>query len=250
MKRQPTKEFYEMFQEIYNHFNKKLFDSTLPNCLISIQRKNGTMGYFSQHRFIHTDGSKTHEIAMNPTYFAKQNIIEIFQTLVHEMCHLWQFEHGVPSQKSYHNKEWSRKMEKIGLMPSSTGEKGGKKTGQNMSDYPIIGGDFEKESKKLLENKLFVQWFDRYSIGDKIFDLQNNLAESTEQMAQGMTNINTNGIELIPINSLDSHTIPVKQVAKNKSKTKYICACKNALWGKPKLYFTCDDCGERYKCEE
>jgi len=33
-------------------------------------------------------------------------------------------------------------MESIGLMPSDTGEPGGKRTGQRMSDYPIEGGAF------------------------------------------------------------------------------------------------------------
>jgi hypothetical protein len=59
------------------------------------------------------------------------------------MAHQWQFEFGTPSRAGYHNEEWSKKMQSIGLMPSHNGKPGGKKTGQNMSDYVISGSFFE-----------------------------------------------------------------------------------------------------------
>jgi len=40
--------------------------------------------------------------------------------------------------------KWARKMEGIGLMPSSTGKPGGKKSGGKVGDYVIAGGCFEK----------------------------------------------------------------------------------------------------------
>lgn len=139
MQRIPTAEFYEELQKIYQFFNVELFNNELPNCLITVQRKKRVMGYFSPNRWVDDKENKIHELALNPSYFASCNFIEVFQTIVHEMCHLWQFECGKPSRRTYHNKEWADKMESIGLIPSSTGKVGGKKTGQSMNDYPEKG---------------------------------------------------------------------------------------------------------------
>ena len=56
--------------------------------------------------------------------------------LAHEMLHLWQHENGMLSRNDYHNAEYAKKSEEIGLVPSSTGQPGGKRTGQKMSHYP------------------------------------------------------------------------------------------------------------------
>ena len=56
-------------------------------------------------------------------------------------------------------------MESIGLMPSSTGEPGGKRTGDRMSDYPIPGGRFEKVAEILLATAFQIPWVDRYIPG-------------------------------------------------------------------------------------
>jgi hypothetical protein len=55
-------------------------------------------------------------------------------------------------------------MEEIGLMPSSTGAPGGKKTGQKMSDYIIPGGVFIEAFKRLQEKKL------KYATNPILFD--------------------------------------------------------------------------------
>lgn len=71
------------------------------------------------------------------------------------MCHQWQFYFGTPSRKGYHNWEWATKMIEIGLQPSSTGEPGGRQTGQSMSDYIISGGKFDIVAGAfILKNKL------------------------------------------------------------------------------------------------
>lgn len=138
----PTQQTYEELQVTYDHFNEALFDGSLPPCLITLQRKKKTYGYFSAERFVHANGTRTDEIAMNPAYFAVYPPEEIMQTLVHEMAHLWQYHFGKPGRRGYHNKEWADKMESIGLMPSSTGKPGGARTGDSMADYAIEGGQF------------------------------------------------------------------------------------------------------------
>lgn len=83
------------------------------------------------------------------------------QTLVHEMAHQWQCHFGKCSRGGYHNRQWASKMENIGLMPSDTGGPGGKRTGPSMSDYPIEGGRFEQEWKKLRKKGFEVHWESR-----------------------------------------------------------------------------------------
>lgn len=88
-------------------------------------------------------------------------MLEILQTMAHEMCHLWQEHFGKSSRRTYHNQEWGNKMISFGLMPSNTGKERGKKTGQQMSDYPITDGIFLEVAKNLIENSLFKKlWFD------------------------------------------------------------------------------------------
>jgi predicted SprT family Zn-dependent metalloprotease len=65
-------------------------------------------------------------------------------TIVHEMVHHWQHHLGKPSRSTPHNTEWANKMEAIGLMPSSTGQPGGKRTGHRVADYILPGGAFIK----------------------------------------------------------------------------------------------------------
>ena len=49
------------------------------------------------------------------------------------MVHLWQHHFGERPRKAYHDKQWAAKMREIGLIPTATGELGGKETGQKMS---------------------------------------------------------------------------------------------------------------------
>jgi hypothetical protein len=65
-------------------------------------------------------------------------------TLVHEMAHQWEQDHGTPPRKGYHDTQWARKMWEIGLIPSDTGQPGGKETGQKMDHYIDPAGKFMK----------------------------------------------------------------------------------------------------------
>ena len=138
----PTRTMYRYVEDAFDHFNRELFDGTLPKPLITFQRDKSCVGMFMYRRWQNREEKYTHEIALNPLYFVTHNPLELQQTIVHEMCHLWQYEFGTPSRRNYHNREWAQKMESIGLMPSDTGAPGGKTTGQHMSDYPLPGGRF------------------------------------------------------------------------------------------------------------
>jgi predicted SprT family Zn-dependent metalloprotease len=162
----PTEETYSELQSAYDYFNKTLFDSTLPPCLITLQRKGRSYGYFSPNRFKHRNEDKiTDEIAINPDYTNKVDITELLSTLVHEMVHLQQEHFGSPSRKGYHNKEWAKMMATIGLIPSDTGKPGGNKTGQAMSHYIEPNGLFENFCCQLVKQGVNLSWGD--SFGEK-----------------------------------------------------------------------------------
>jgi len=110
--RQITRDEYAGFDGAYEWFNKQLFDSQLPSCLITLQRKAHSHGYFANDRFGHrTDAEdRTDELALNPDTFVGRSDKDILSTLVHEMCHGWQQHFGKPSRTGYHNRQWAAKM--------------------------------------------------------------------------------------------------------------------------------------------
>ncbi|PSU44777.1 sprT domain-containing protein [Photobacterium frigidiphilum] len=234
----PTIESYKEFQCAFDFFNKKLFGNELPDCLITLQRQKKTFGYFSAQRFTSFNGEKTDEIAMNPTYFSTCSIVEVMQTLAHEMVHLWQYHYGKPGRGRYHNKEWAQKMEGIGLMPSSTGEEGGNKTGERISDYIIDGGQFDKACKKLLDTKFILSWAD--SFPDRKTLLENFDGETDEELQAYLDDIGTG--------------LTVDDIAENKNKStrvKYTCVeCLSHVWGKPELNILCGDCDIEFITED
>jgi SprT-like family len=134
---------YSGLQAAYDHFNAVLFDGALVDVFITYQRHAHSRGHFSADRFAgRTAVGGKHELALNPDAFVGRSDEEITSTLVHEMVHVWQQQHGKAAARGYHNKQWAAKMKEIGLQPSNTGAVGGKETGQQMSHYIIRGGRF------------------------------------------------------------------------------------------------------------
>lgn len=221
----PTPTQYGRLQRAFDTFNARLFAGELPPCLITLQRQKKVMGYFSHQRFVSADGTATDEIAMNPEFFGKERVIEVLQTLAHEMCHLWQNHFGNPGRGRYHNDEWANKMEAIGLMPSSTGRPGGKRTGDRMADYPIEGGRFLEVAKDLLGEAFDIPWADRFSIAAPAL-----LEDDEDTTSEGGA-----GDEDAPA---------------PRRKLKYSHECNEGricnVWGRPRLLLVCGDCGRGY----
>lgn len=135
---------YGTLQDAYDHFNAALFEGSLPQVLITLQRHRRARGYFSPKRFQRRDKAREHihEVALNPDSFTARSDEEILSTLAHEMAHVWQQEHGHPGRGRYHNREWAAKMHAIGLMPSTTGQPGGAVTGECVSHYILEDGPY------------------------------------------------------------------------------------------------------------
>lgn len=213
---------YTGIERAYAFFNERLFAGELPDLLITYQRKAGSCGYYSPGRFERRDGSgRVPELALNPAVFRVQTDIEILQTLGHEMAHHWQWSFGKPTRGGYHNKEWAGVMEAIGLMPSDTGQPGGRKLGSRMSDYVMSGGLFDQVSRELLATGF------RFNF------------QSVECL------------ELVPVQvegeEGDDDGEPTPKPKKpRESKLKYSCPCGQNVWGKPDLKLLCGKCDKEF----
>ena len=133
-----------------------------------MQRHKGAYGYFSGARFASTDNPQevTDEIALNPAHFASRPTAATLSTLAHEMAHLWQHHFGTPSRTGYHNKEWAAKMREIGLIPTDTGQPGGKDTGQKVTHMIEQGGRFEQACTAYLATGTAFLYHDRAGEGE------------------------------------------------------------------------------------
>lgn len=151
----------EILDKAFDLFNKHLFKSSLKKCVILVHRHRGAHGYYHHEAFQDKKkGTPVHEIALTPETMARSTK-DVLSTLVHEQCHLWQFTEGkdLPKNRASHNLEWVKKMTKLGLIPSSTGLPGGKKTGTRVSHYIEEGGKFEQIYEEFwLPLKLDFQW--------------------------------------------------------------------------------------------
>lgn len=255
MSKKPTEEAYAELQTAYDYYNQYLFDNQLPQCLITFQRKTKTMGYFSSKRFVSPKtGEMIDEIAINPEYLPSYPLIEVMQTLVHEMCHMWQFHFGTPSRRTYHNAEWAGKMESIGLMPSSTGTVGGAKVGQKIADYPIPNGRFQRYTLELFKSGFVISWFDRFPAAvAPAHDLSAVIEQWRETLAQASQGANETDIEVTesllsmalvaPVSAPEAGNLAIAVPAKAKTRHKWACPeCGDSFMGKPSLNMICGNC--------
>ncbi|RYY75442.1 MAG: zinc metalloprotease [Gammaproteobacteria bacterium] len=164
MSEKPTSASYDALLEAYDYFNRSLFGGQLPPVLLTYHRQRKVMGYASIGRWVNNKREYVDELAVNPEYFAKYPLMEICQTLCHEMVHIWQAHHGTPSRRGYHNAQWAQKMTLIGLMPSATGKPGGAKLGEWLMDYVLLDGAFHKACRQFLNQGFSLPWVDRYPI--------------------------------------------------------------------------------------
>lgn len=240
----PTHEAYTELQAAFDHFNRHLFGGVLQHPLITFQRERRTYGYCSRQRFVsRTNGAMVDEIAMNPAYFAVRSIRETLSTLVHEMVHQWQFHHGNPGRRTYHNTEWANKMESVGLMPSNTGKPGGQRTGEQMTHYIIDGGLFDVQCQALLTDAFTLSWLDRYPPERPSLPrvqprprIEVGTGIEEEDCEDGAA-LDDDGT---PIELPSGVVLPPLEPVNKSNRVKYYCdECKAQAWGKPGLSLLC-----------
>lgn len=266
----PTIESYLPFQNAYDFFNERLFESELPACLITFQRQKRIMGYVSLERWVNSEREYTHELAINPEYFANFPLIEICQTLCHEMVHIWQSHFGNPGRHGYHNMEWAKKMISIGLMPSSTGEPGGEIIGQPMMDYIVEDGRFKLAFDELIASGFQLTWIDRYPVirdvkKTFVYTRDGSPADSNTLLPNSpildSMNQDTAAIHSVPYSIAELEAafnetyfsqslqprplISTTRPRHSSNKHKYRCPkCHMQLWGKRDLLVICGECHE------
>lgn len=262
----PTLDMYKFVQNAFDYFNEHLFDGSLKECLITLQREKNVMGYFSPNRWQGQEGM-VHELALNPAFFATHGPLEFFQTLVHEMCHMYQQDFGVPSARTYHNKEWADKMESMGLMPSSTGRPGGKRTGQSMSDYPIEGGKFYQVCLNFAQQGFQLPYLDRRvqikstqirlsSEGSKLPSMTSIInskpvvkvtMDEREREVEVIVSLSTPLSEQFHIDQAELLQVSAESAA-SKKKTAFQCPkCFDKAWGKATLQLICGKCETKFE---
>jgi hypothetical protein len=137
-------------ENLFTFYNQELFSNKLPDIIFVMSRDKKMSGEFSSDQWKDQAGKTIHEITINPDYFDAYNI-DFHQTLVHEMCHLYQYEFGTPGKSGYHNLEFSKIMENVGLQTSDSGTPDGLRTGRRMSDFFLEDGLFINAFKKIQE---------------------------------------------------------------------------------------------------
>lgn len=244
-----TEEQYPALQRAYDHFNHTLFNDTLPDCLITMQRRRHTFGYYMSGSFINANGEVTDEIAMNPAFFASRTIEEILATLAHEQTHLWQYHFGTSPRSGYHNRQWANKMIEIGLVPSHTGVEGGSQTGDRMTHYIADGGLFMRSAQELTTSGFRLEWYDRFP---------ETVIEPPLVPPPEPTNKRTAKKDPPPPRHIPTTPLPTasllssgieltsrvqQQHGKRSSKVTYTCThCDMHVWGRAGLAIMCRNC--------
>lgn len=212
----PSLEQVKSFQGAFDYFNGTLFQGSLPQVILNFSRSGSkTIAFYAPNRWEKSKGEKANqkpldEISLNPRYLGR-TLEQIFSSLVHEQCHLWQFTHGrkIP-RRAYHNREWAEKMKEVGLQPD---DGTGKETGQSVSHRIMEGGAFQLAFKKM-PARIQLPW--RVFIEGRIDD--------------------------------DN---PTPKPKKKSSKVKYTCpGCGANVWGKGGLAVICAECTELFQCDE
>jgi predicted SprT family Zn-dependent metalloprotease len=232
----PHSVLYSQLQRAAEVFNAELFNGELPNFVFTLQRGKSSVGYFSPDQWSNAQGSLASEVAINPCYLASNSLLQLFQTIVHELCHLWQHEFGRNKpRRGYHNQEWAEKMEQIGLIPSSTGNVGGNRVGQKMSDYPSQDGRFMKVSRTLVESGFGLDWVDR-DFNIKQISYRSMPVEISSKLNAPLVH---SFPELAPLEIIGRE---------QKKKIKYCCPeCSAKVWGKPRLEIICGSCSTKFE---
>jgi hypothetical protein len=168
--KQPTPETYDILNKAFQELNRRFFRGELPPVLITFRRAPRARAYYSPGRFFDKaqkvrkgdEPRATGEIALDATFFAQRTDLETLSTLLHEMCHHWEWTcSGHTPTGGYHDKVWAAKMVEVGLIPTDTGELGGKMTGKAMTHIIAEGGKFAQIGADMIKaGRFHLTWAD------------------------------------------------------------------------------------------
>lgn len=154
----PVKELSDQLVAAFDHLNRGLFDGKLSRPMVMFTRSSKIIGgYFSEKKWFDENGNAAHEITINANHMVEGDEIQLYEILVHEMSHQWQYEHGTPGRGGYHNREWADKALEIGLLPVSA-DSPEVQTGDKISTSLIPGGRAMKSIADMPE-EIEIPWY-------------------------------------------------------------------------------------------
>lgn len=223
-------QLHDDFQYAFDWFNNHLFEGKLPRPFWVTVRKRNVLAHYAPKRWASQDDKNGNapvvvdEMGINPDYMLLRGVEDFLSSIVHEMMHQWQesFAETKP-RRGYHDAVWADAMEAVGLMPSSTGAEGGKRTGQSMDHY-IVDGKFRDACRVLLDNGYGIRW-------------AGAIEEFHGAGAAFIPAIEKWGIEGVGEKP--------KPKAKAQTRAKFVCPkCEAKAWAKPTASLMCGDCKE------
>ncbi len=123
----------------FQFFNGLYWGGELPEPVITFATNapNGArLGHFQQRTWEGSDGVLRDELVIYSDLALRAGILQVLQTLLHEMVHVWQ-ENGHPAmtgkgKTAHHNERWHAEAQRVGLLTS--GPKGYTKPTQQFRD--------------------------------------------------------------------------------------------------------------------
>lgn len=131
--------------KIFDLMNEEFFESTLSRPTITIQSTPKAYGHFtlSENTWVSKIGG-THEINIGAGTLSR-DITEVCATLLHEMCHYYNYENGIQDcsrGNTYHNKRFKEAAELRGLQVEHSDKYGWSHTfpTETLLDFVIKNG--------------------------------------------------------------------------------------------------------------
>lgn len=149
----PTIEQNSTYVDLFDYLNKGAFNGELKRAMLVFSRNTRSLGgYFSPDKWENENGERAHEIGVNANVIAENDAVEITQIILHEMVHMWQWDHGTRPRMGYHDKQFAEKCREVGLEPVAPD---GRDVGQKISTSVIDGGLAEKLIIEMPANLIF-----------------------------------------------------------------------------------------------
>lgn len=237
------KDLVAPLQQAAVHFNAALFESALPEHVVTLQRSLRTDGNFLTERWRDPSGRMLHEIALNPQCFAGMHLLGLMTTLVRQQGHLWQYAHGTPSRCGYHNLEWTQKMTAVGFKVIALDGGGRRRSGQRIELAPTPDGPFLSACVELTSQGFGLAWIDRGFDADAEAPIASLAGAGLDRATRARltARFGAGFIRLTSLRNIERDAV--------KRKVKYSCAaCHANVWGRHGLALTCGACGEPYRC--
>jgi len=120
---------------LYEHVDlmrAELFGGQVPPVVLSFEvTDRRTLGHYHLMR---TGLGVRWALNLNPVHLARP-VFEVLSTLLHELAHAWQHEHGTPSKPPHHNREFRDRCEAFGIPTDEGGHDLGVRHGTPFEDY-------------------------------------------------------------------------------------------------------------------